>query len=117
MQVLGHYSPFFKVGGFLFFSGQISIDPSTNEVQLFDGDLGRQTELVLKNISSLLHAQNLSLTHVVKTTIFLTDMSQFSKVNDVYARHFGNHKPARTTVEVSKLPKGVGIEIEVIAVS
>lgn len=114
---IGPYSQAVQAGNFLFLSGQIPIDPQTNEVQLFNGDVARQTELVLKNIAAVLASQNLSLSAVVKTTIFLTNLSQFSKVNEVYARAFGTHKPARTTVEVSNLPKSVAIEIEVIAVS
>lgn len=112
---IGPYSQAILAGGFLFLSGQISIDPKTNEVCLFNGDVARQTELVLNNIATVLAAQNLSFENVVKTTIFLTDLSQFGKVNELYARAFGQHKPARSTVGVSALPKGVGVEIEVIA--
>ena len=109
---IGPYSQAVKAGGFLFLSGQIPVDPATNEVFLFDGDVARQTELVLKNIEAILVSQNLSKQAVVKTTIFLKDLSQFAKVGEVYARFFGDHRPARSTVEVSKLPKGVAIEIE-----
>lgn len=113
---IGPYSQAIRAGDFLFLSGQIPIDPQTNEVQLFGGDVARQTELVLKNIAAVLAAQKLGPANIAKATIFLTDLSQFSKVNDVYTQFFGTHKPARTTVEVSKLPKGVAVEIEVIAV-
>lgn len=112
---IGPYSQAVKSGNFLFLSGQIPIDPKTNEVSLFDGDITRQAELVLKNIEAVLVSQNLSLTAVVKTTLFLKDLTQFNKVNEVYAKFFKDHKPARTTVEVSNLPKGVAIEIEATA--
>ena len=79
-------------------------------------DIAKQTEQVLKNIEAILVSQKLSVASVVKTTIFLKDLSQFNKVNEIYAKFFGSHKPARTTVEVSNLPKGVAIEIEAIAV-
>lgn len=113
---IGPYSQAIKAGGFLFLSGQIPIDPKTNEVCLFEGDVERQTELVLKNIDAILASQNLGPDAVVKTTIFLKDLSQFSKVNAVYARFFGSHTPARSTVEVSNLPKGATVEIEITAI-
>ena len=112
---IGHYSQAVRSGNFLFLSGQIPIDPETNEVCLFDGDVVKQTELVLKNIEAILASQKLSLSSIVKTTIFLKDLSQFSKVNEAYAKFFGSHKPARTTVEVSNLPRGVAVEIDAIA--
>lgn len=112
---LGHYSQSVRAGDFLFLSGQISIDPKTGEPCLFDGDVVQQTELVLKNIEAILASQKLSKESVIKVTVFLKDIFKFSKVNEVYALFFGNHKPARTTVEVSNLPKGVAIEIEAVA--
>lgn len=112
---IGHYSQAVRAGDLLFLSGQIPLDPSTNEVCLFDGDVAKQTELVLKNISAILAEHRLTKEAVAKVSIFLKDLAQFSKVNEVYAAFFSPHKPARTTVEVSNLPKGVGIEIEVIA--
>ncbi|OGQ05973.1 MAG: hypothetical protein A2W61_04355 [Deltaproteobacteria bacterium RIFCSPLOWO2_01_44_7] len=114
---IGPYSQAILANGFLFLSGQIPIDPKTNAVSLFDGDVGKQTELVLKNIQAILDSQKLSLASVVKTSIFLKDLSQFNKVNEIYAKFFGPHKPARTTVEVSNLPKGAAIEIEAIAIA
>ena len=112
---IGPYSQAVQVGTFVFLSGQIPIDPKTGNVELFDGDAAQQTALVLENISAVLGAAALSLQHVVKATIFLTDLKQFSKVNEIYAKYFGNHKPARSTVEVSALPKGAAVEIEVMA--
>src|SRR3989338_9786877 len=114
-EPIGPYSQAIQSGDFLFLSGQIPIDPQSGSLQLFDGDIARQTELVLKNIGAVLAAAKLNTAHVVKTTIFLTDLKNFPVVNKIYARFFGPHKPARSTVEVSALPKGVGIEIEVIA--
>lgn len=114
-QPVGHYSQVVHAGDLLFLSGQISIDPKTNEVKLFDGDVGRQTELVLQNIGAILQSQKLNKNSVVKTTIYLTDLSKFTQVNEVYAKFFGDHKPARSTVGVAALPKGVAVEIEIIA--
>ena len=107
MQPIGHYSQAVRAGDLLFLSGQISEDTAA--------DIAKQTEQVLKNIEAILASQNLAKESVVKMTIFLTDFSQFSKVNEIYARFFGDHKPARSTVEVSKLPKGAAVEIEAIA--
>lgn len=112
---LGHYAQIVRAGDLFFLSGQIPVDPRTNEVCLFDGDVAKQAELVLKNIEAILRPQNLTKESIVKVAIFLTDISQFAKVNEVYASFFGPHKPARTTVEVSNLPKGVGIEMEAVA--
>ena len=107
MQPIGHYSQAVRAGDLLFLSGQISEDTAA--------DIAKQTEQVLKNIEAILASQNLAKESVVKMTIFLADLSQFSKVNEIYARFFGDHKPARSTVEVSKLPKGAAVEIEAIA--
>lgn len=114
---LGHYSQIVRAGDLFFLSGQIPADPKTGEILLFGGDSAKQAGLVLKNIEALLRSQNLTKESVVKATIFLTDLSQFSKVNEVYADFFGTHKPARTTVEVAGLPKGAAIEIETVAQS
>lgn len=110
---VGPYSQAIQVGPFLFCSGQIAIDPSNNEV--LKVDVQKQTEQVMKNIAAVLNASGMDLSHVVKTTIFLTDMNDFAKVNEVYGRHFTGEPPARSTVAVSGLPKGVNVEIEVIA--
>ena len=112
---IGHYSPVVSAGDFFFFSGQISLDPKTNEVMLFNNDVVKQTELILKNIDALLAQEGLTKEQIVKATIYLKDISKFPAVNEIYAKYFGNHKPARTTIEVSGLPKNVAIEIEIIA--
>lgn len=112
---LGHYSQIVRAGDLFFLSGQIPVDPETNKVCLFNSDIAKQAQLVLKNIEAILRSENLTKKSVVKVAIFLTDISQFAKVNEVYAGFFGQHKPARTTVEVSNLPKGVGIEMEAVA--
>jgi len=100
-------------GDFLFCSGQIPIDPATGKIEATDVE--GQTRQVLANITALLTSQNLTLSHVVKATVFLTDMADFPKVNPLYAAAFGDHKPARSTVQVAALPLGALIEIEVIA--
>ena len=94
-------------------SGQISLDPETGE--LVEGDVGVQTDRVLKNLAAVLAAAGGSLSTVVKTTVFLSDMALFAEMNAVYARHFGDHRPARATVAVAGLPKDVDVEIEVVA--
>ena len=114
-QAIGHYAQAVRAGGFLFLSGQIAIEAKTGTLQLFDGDVVQQMALILKNIEALLLSQGLSKNSIVKITIFMTDLSQFGKLNAVYSQFFGNHKPARSTVEVSRLPKDVAIEIEAIA--
>ena len=110
---VGPYSQAMRRGDWLFCSGQVPIDPKTNEV--FRGPIQKQAELVLKNIEALLVSQDMDFTNVIKTTIFLTDMKDFAAVNEVYAKYFGDHKPARSTVAVAGLPKEVNVEIEVIA--
>ena len=110
---VGPYSQAVEAGGFVFCSGQISIDPKTNEI--FNGDVQRQAKMVMENIIAVLKSADLKLTNVVKTTIFLTRMSDFAKVNEVYASYFEKNFPARSTIGVAELPKGVNVEIEVIA--
>lgn len=112
-KAVGPYSQAVRIGEFLYCSGQISIDPKTQEV--FTGDIQKQTELVLNNIEAVLKAADLTFSHIVKTTIFLTNMSDFSVVNEVYAKRFTKNPPARSTIAVAGLPKGVNVEIEVIA--
>lgn len=112
-QAIGPYSQAIKVGGFLFTSGQIAIDPATGQV--IDGDVAAQTDRVMKNLAAILKAGGLSLQRVVKTTVFLKSMGDFATMNEVYGKHFGEHRPARSTVEVARLPKDVLVEIEVIA--
>ena len=114
-RAVGPYSQAIEAGGFLFCSGQIPIDPATNELKLFDGDAAAQTRLVLSNLKAVLAAVSLELTHVVKTTVFLADMNDFAKMNEVYTADFGTHKPARACVQAARLPKDVKVEIDAIA--
>jgi 2-iminobutanoate/2-iminopropanoate deaminase len=110
---IGPYSQAILAGNELFCSGQIAIDPATGE--LTGSDAATQTEQVLKNIGAILEAAQLSYANVVKTTIFLIDMNDFTSVNEVYAKFFDSSKPARSTVAVAALPKGARVEIEAIA--
>ncbi len=113
---VGPYSHAVKAGGLLFCSGQIPIDPA-NPAQGFAAmDIRAQTEQVLKNISAILEHEGLSLEHVVKTTVFMTNLADFGAMNEVYAHHFKSEYPARSTVQVAALPKGAQVEIEVVAV-
>lgn len=112
-KAVGPYSQAVQMGEFLFCSGQISIDPKTNEV--FTGDIKTQTEMVMKNVEAVLTASGLGFANVIKTTIFLTNMADFATVNEIYAKSFTTAPPARSTVAVAALPKGVNVEIEVIA--
>jgi 2-iminobutanoate/2-iminopropanoate deaminase len=110
---IGPYSQAVRYGNLVYSSGQIPIDPATGE--LVAGDIVKETEQVFANVAAVLAAAGTSLDRTVKTTVFLTDMSLFGKVNEVYARHFREPFPARSTVQVAALPKGVSVEIEVIA--
>jgi 2-iminobutanoate/2-iminopropanoate deaminase len=110
---VGPYSQAVQLGNMLYCFGQIAIDPRTNEV--LKGSIPEQTELVMKNIKAVLAAASMDFSHVVKTTIFLTNMNDFATVNEIYAKSFTSEPPARSTVAVSALPKGVNVEIEVIA--
>jgi len=110
---IGPYSQGVIAGGFLFLAGQVPIDPATGE--LVTGDIEAQTERVIQNLTAVLQEAKLGLEQVVKTTIFLADFGDFARVNAVYARHFSKEPPARSTVQVSALPKGARIEIEVVA--
>ncbi len=112
-KAVGPYSQAVQMGDFLFCSGQISINPQTQEV--FTGDVKQQTEMVLKNIEAVLAQADLKFSNVIKTTIFLTSMNDFAAVNEVYGTRFPSNPPARSTVAVAGLPKGVNVEIEVIA--
>lgn len=109
---IGPYSQAIKAGGFVFCSGQIPLDPLTGEV--VDGDISAQTEQVMKNITAMLEAVGAGFDRIVKTTIFLVDMDDFGAVNQIYGRFFPANKPARSTVAVAGLPRGVRLEIEVI---
>ena len=110
---IGPYSQAIQAGNLLFCSGQIPLDPVSGEIVA--GDVRRQTEQVLENISAVLSAAGAGFNDVVKTTVFLVEMSDFSAMNEVYGRYFIDHKPARSTVAVKALPRGVLVEIEVIA--
>jgi 2-iminobutanoate/2-iminopropanoate deaminase len=112
-KAIGPYSQAIKANGLVFLSGQIPLDPATQ--QLITGDVAAQTERVLQNISGVLTAAGSSLAHVVKTTVFLKSMNDFAAMNEVYGRHFTADPPARSTVEVARLPKDVLVEIDVIA--
>jgi 2-iminobutanoate/2-iminopropanoate deaminase len=109
---IGPYSQAVKAGGFLFASGQIPLNPATGEV--VEGGIVEQTRRVLDNITALLASQGLTLEKVVKTTVFLKDLNDFQEMNAIYAEYFTANYPARSTVQVAKLPKDVKIEIEVI---
>src|SRR6476469_4174282 len=111
---IGPYSQAVKANGFLFISGQVAIDPATNEV--VTGGLVKEAQQVMKNIEAILKEANLTFQHVVKTTIFLSDMSLFAEVNEIYAGYFDGDFPARETVAVKGLPKNVNVEISITAV-
>jgi 2-iminobutanoate/2-iminopropanoate deaminase len=110
---IGPYNQAIKTGNFLFISGQIPIDPATNE--LISGTIQDETHRVMKNLSAILETAGMSFVNVVKTTIFLSDMSLFPSVNDVYGSYFTSDYPARETVAVKGLPKAVNVEISMIA--
>ena len=110
---IGPYSQAVRASGFIFCSGQIPLDPQSG--QIVSDEIAAQTRRVLDNISGVLKAEGLSLGDVLKTTIFLTDLGNFQIVNEIYGSYFNTEPPARSTVQVSALPKGAKIEIEVIA--
>jgi len=112
-RAIGPYSQAVISGGFVFTAGQIGLDPESMEV--VPGDVGFQTEQVMKNLSAILAAAGSDLQRVVKATVFLAHMQDFAAMNEVYARHFGEHRPARSTVAVKALPRNTLVEIEVIA--
>lgn len=112
-QAIGPYSQAVEAGGFIFVSGQIPLVPATGEI--VKGDIEAQTTQVLENLREILTAAGSSLEQAVKTTVYLTDITYFSRVNDVYARYFTKEPPARVCVEVSDLPKQALVEIDVIA--
>ena len=113
-KAIGPYSQAATHGDLIFTAGQIALDPATME--LVPGGVAEQTERVLANIKAVLEAAGSSLGQVVKTTVFLVDMADFAAMNEVYARAFGDHRPARSTVAVVGLPRNVRVEIEVVAV-
>lgn len=113
-KAIGPYSPAVKVGNMLFLSGSIPLDPVSG--QLVDGGITEQTTRVLENIKALLEAAGASFENVVRTTVFMVDLAEFAAMNEIYARYFTAPYPARSTVQVAKLPRDVRVEIDVIAV-
>ena len=111
---IGPYSPAIRAGNLLFLSGQVAFDPSTGA--LIDGDISAQTDQVMRNIGALLNAAGTDFAHVLRTTVFLADMGEFAKMNEVYARYVVDPPPARSTVQVARLPRDARVEIDVIAV-
>jgi len=114
-QAIGPYSQAIKANGFVFVSGQIPLDPATGN--LMEGDVRVQSERVLQNLRAILAAAGSSLERVVKTTVFLKNMSDFAAMNEVYAKFFAGQQPARSTVEAAQLPRNVLVEIDVIALA
>lgn len=110
---IGPYSQAIRIGDFLYTSGQISLDPETME--MITGDIELETEKVLKNLEAILKAEGLGLNNIIKTTVYLTDLSEFARMNQVYEKFFSETKPARACVEVAALPKGAKVEIDAIA--
>jgi 2-iminobutanoate/2-iminopropanoate deaminase len=110
---IGPYSQAAITGNLVYTAGQIALNPATMEVVA--GGVPEQTERVMQNLAAILEQAGTSLSRVVKTTVFLVDMNDFAAMNEVYAKHFGEHRPARSTVAVVGLPKGVRVEIEAIA--
>ena len=110
---VGPYNHGVRVGDLLFCAGQIPVDPATG--QIVAGDIRAQTERVLQNVNIILQDQGLTPAHVVKTTVFMTNLAEFAAMNEVYAGHFRKDPPARSTVQVAALPRGANVEIEVIA--
>ena len=113
-KAIGPYSPAVKLGDFVYLSGQIPVDPATNE--LVTGNIGAQTHQVMQNILTILGEMGLETRHVVKTTVFLTDMNDFAEFNKVYAEYFDEPYPARSCVQVGALPKGANVEIECLVI-
>jgi 2-iminobutanoate/2-iminopropanoate deaminase len=114
-KAIGPYSQAIRANGFVFVSGQVAIDPATQQVM--DGDVAAQTERVLKNLSGILNAAGSELGKVVRSTVFLKNMGDFAAMNEVYGKYFTAAPPARSTVEVARLPKDVLVEIDVIALA
>jgi 2-iminobutanoate/2-iminopropanoate deaminase len=110
---IGPYSQAIVHNGMVYTAGQVPFDPGSGE--LVEGDIGRQTDQVFDNLDAILTAGGASLSTVVKTTVFLQDMNDFAAMNEVYARRFGNHRPARSTVQAARLPRDARVEIEAIA--
>jgi len=113
-KAIGPYSQAVAAGELIFCAGQVALDPASGES--VTGDVRAQTERVLENLTAVLAAAGSDLRHVVKTTVYLTDFNDFAAMNEVYAARFGDHRPARATVGVSALPKGLRVEIECVAI-
>jgi 2-iminobutanoate/2-iminopropanoate deaminase len=114
-QAIGPYSQAIKANGFVFVSGQVAIDPATQQV--IQGDVAAQTERVLKNLAAILQASGSRLEQVVRSTVFLKSMGDFAAMNEVYGKYFRSSPPARSTIEAARLPKDVLVEIDVIALA
>ena len=114
-QAIGPYSQGVRVGSTIYYSGQIPLDPKTG--QIVSGDIETQAQRVMENIGGLLKAEGLNYDNIIKTTIFLADINDFQKVNEIYGTYFKQAPPARSTVQVAALPKGARVEIEAIAVA
>jgi 2-iminobutanoate/2-iminopropanoate deaminase len=112
-KAIGPYSQAIQANGFLFVSGQIAFEPATG--QLVEGDIARQTQRVLENLKGIVEAAGSTLERAIRTTVFLKDMGDFAAMNEVYGRYFGPNPPARSTVEVARLPRDVRVEIDLIA--
>ena len=112
-SAIGPYSQAIRIGEFLYTSGQIALNPENME--MMNDAIEEETEWVLKNLEAILKADGMSLAHVIKTTVYLTDLGEFAKVNKVYENFFGETKPARACVQVAALPKGAKVEIDAIA--
>jgi len=110
---IGPYSQAIIANGFVFTAGQVGFDP--RKMEITGKTVGEQTEQVMQNLAAVLQAAGSGLDRVVKTTVFLADMADFQAMNEVYAKHFGTHKPARSTVAAAGLPRGARVEIEVVA--
>jgi 2-iminobutanoate/2-iminopropanoate deaminase len=111
---IGPYSQAIRANGFLYVSGQVALDPRTGE--MLSGDIAQQTERTLENVKGIVEAAGSKLSHVIKTTVFLRDMNEFAAMNEVYALYFPSAPPARSTVQVARMPKDALVEIEVIAI-
>lgn len=112
-RAIGPYSQAMLTGGHVYTAGQIALDPVSME--LVQGDVAEQTERVMRNLRAILEAAGSGMSSIIKTTVYLIDMGDFAAMNDVYARHLGDHRPARSTVAVAALPKGARVEIDAIA--
>lgn len=114
-KAIGPYSQAIRANGFIFVSGQVAFDPATG--QLVEGDVGKQTARVLDNLKAIVEAAGSSLEKAIKATVFLKDMNDFTAMNEVYARYFSHQPPARSTVEVARLPRDVRVEIDLITLA